>query len=194
MKISLLYRWLAMHINRRWYLMLTLTMILCNISFGLLYAPVWAGAQGKAHILDMELGFVSKDVYTWLTNFGEAGRERIWGVTLLLDSIYPIVYNALLILLLVGLLEYSYPRLVNSLYKLTLFPLLTMVADWLENMCTLILIWAYPSELPLVVALGSVFNQLKWVSIVFSLAGVCIGLVAYYANHQEAKRELNEYK
>lgn len=194
MKITLLYRWLAMRTNRRWYLILAFLVVLCNLSFGVLFEPALAAAQGDAHILDMELGFVSKDVYTWLTNFGEAGRARIFWVVLVLDSVYPVVYNLALMLLLVGLLEYSYPRLVNSLYKLTLFPLLTVFADWLENTCSLILMQAYPLELPLVVAVGSVFNQLKWVSIIFSLAGICIGLVAYYANHREAQRELNEYK
>ena len=194
MNITLLYRWLAMRVNRRWYLMLGLVLVLCNLSFAVLFEPALTGAQGQAHILDMELGFVSKDVYTWLTNFGETGRGRIFWVTLLLDSVYPIVYTLLLVLILVGLLEYSYPRLVNSLYKLTLFPLLTMFADWCENTCSLVLIQSYPMQLPTVVLLGSIFNQIKWVSIVFSLGGVFIGLVAYYANHREAKRELNEYK
>lgn len=194
MKWAIMYRFFAQKITKAWFLGLFLCIMLINAGFGYFMNPIIEQSGGKAQIMDLQFGFKPADYYTWLDLYGESGRNTYFWVSTILDTIYPIVYTFLFILILVALLEYSYPKLVGSLYKWTFVPVLILVVDLIENSINARLLLAYPKQMEGLAKLLSGANQLKWVLVLFVFTGVIIGLLALYANGKEAKKELNKYE
>lgn len=188
------YRFFAKRINLKWFLGLLLADIIANI--GLIYftETYVVNKEPRPAILDLAFGFTPQQYYEWIDLYGETGRTVYFWTILILDTAYPIAYTSLMIWILVALLEYSYPKLVPSLYKWVFFPVLITLADAVENITNLVSVSIFPEKIEWLAKLSSGVNQLKWVLLIFVLTGAIIGLLAYFSNRENAKKELNTYE
>jgi hypothetical protein len=127
-----------------------LVVIAINLCFAFL-TPKIVGAT-DAHIPDISFGYTQVQLYAWLEAFGESGRQVYFYTTLLLDTLYPVVYAFLFAFLLVGVRARSWVYL----------PFLIAFVDMSENLCMLYLTAQYPIQYPNVVIWASLSTQLKW--------------------------------
>ena len=194
MKWAIMYRFFAEKITKKWGFGLLFLNII--ISAGILFftAPIINNTVPQAKILDLAFGFTEQEYYSWIEQYGAQGRITYFWTILILDTLYPIFYTGLMIWVLVALLEYSYPKLVNHLYKFVFLPWSILVVDLIENTLNLYTVYIYPQKINGIVKFASGANQLKWVLVLFALTAIIIGFLGWYANGKEAKKELNKYE
>lgn len=121
--------------------------------------------------LDLRMHYSQADVKILFDEMGGSGRSAYYNGISITDSIYPIVYTLLLLLLftlLIGKLE-----LQNKGWQLVLLlPLMIMLADFTENFNTLFMLRHYPSITEQNAALGSAASSAKWI-----FTGICFLLL-----------------
>lgn len=119
------------------------------------------------YLLDLSFGFNREDVANAFNNLGERGKELHLYVSLLLDTVFPIVYVSFHL----GIYHYSNYK-NNFIYSV---PLLTGAFDLMENIqCAMIMsIPSIESVTDQQIILASSTNQIKWV-LVFLMITIAI--------------------
>lgn len=121
-------------------------------------------AKREVKILDIRLNYSYTDVNTLFDAMGMEGREIYVFISSRIDMAYPVIYCALLILLLAYLLKKT--KGPNSKWMYLAFtPLVGTTFDFLENLSILNLIHHYPNYTSSHVASASLMSSLKWYSL-----------------------------
>jgi hypothetical protein len=126
--------------------------------------------------LDLHFSYTPEQVYTWLGDYGEEGRQFYALFEMTGDVIYPIIYT----LLFCCLIGYTWKKFIEEKEKfatLVLVPLPTLLFDYLENVCIVVLLKTYPAPQDTWVMIGSLFTSLKWISLIITLIVFLIGVI-----------------
>lgn len=125
---------------------------------------------GREKLLDGRVWYDKADAAWLLDKLGAWGR-RLYAVTAVtLDLFFPVAYGLLLGLLLVRLWPAGQAWLL-------ILPLVTVIADLLENVTIATMIWTYrEGEEPALANQAAAFTLTKWVFLVLSLLAVLVGL------------------
>lgn len=127
------------------------------------------GTEASIQLLDVLFNYSEEDAYLQLGAYGELGRSICLFNTLVIDSLFPLVYGAFWALLLGALLGHTRYRM------LILLPLLVIIVDYLENTHTALLLINYPEVMSGVAYWGSIMTSVKWVLISFVLMAISFG-------------------
>ena len=116
-----------------------------------------------SRLLDLMFLFNESDIYQTIENYGAFGRDyylNFWYY----DFIYPLI-NLVLFYLLIGI---AFKRINLPLKKSRvwlLFPVITVLADFGENIGFLSLVHIYPNKVEDVFTAVLLLNTLKWFTI-----------------------------
>jgi hypothetical protein len=132
--------------------------------------------------LDLLFSYSPDVAYLHLESFGVEGRERYAKVSMLVDTIYPVIYTLLFLTLIYQLQKNT--GLASSRYRhITFVPLFAFAFDILENTCIVFMLKSYPERHDQVATLSSLFTSLKWISVGMSSA-LLIVLVIIKVKHK----------
>ena len=145
------------------YLFLLFFIILSSLTIVIPLLPYNVGN----YLLDLSFGFNREDVANAFNNLGERGKELHLYVSLLLDTVFPIIYISFHL----GIYHYSNYK-NNFIYSV---PLLTGAFDLMENIqCAMIMsIPSIESVSDQQIVLASGTNQVKWL-LVFTMITIAI--------------------
>ncbi len=135
--------------------------------------------HGSSEILDIKLGYTPETAMRVLESQGEYGRQ-LSRYLLLLDMVYPVVYGLLFILLLYRFMPRTpVPFLEYVIYA---FPVVAVIADWLENIWELRMIHGFPEAVSRLAPTASVFTLVKWYAVMITLFVLAIEVlfILYY--------------
>lgn len=121
--------------------------------------------------LDLRITYQADEVMETLTILGEEGRAITKFVSGRVDMIYPLIYGLLLIMLILNLSQNLGDRKWEFLL---LFPLLTVLFDYLENFSTLHFLAQFPNLKAQHILIASYFTSLKWLFILSSLLIIAV--------------------
>lgn len=127
-------------------------------------------------ILDLERSYSPEYAYEVFKLQGDVGRQFYKRLLISLDFIFPLTYMLFLSTILTFVLRRWLPY-DNMLQKLSLIPFIAGLADYLENICILIMLNNYPKELYNIAMTGNVFTILKGALTVLSFLVLIIGLI-----------------
>ena len=196
-RFAVLYLNLKKRLTKRYMLLLLVSLLLINTIFYLF--SLWLIDQNPdfllndqpLQIMDLMMGYTPEEAFTLAEGYGNTGRWLYVTVSLTLDMIYPIVYGLFLTLCLIFLLENSYPKMVNMLYKGTFIPLLMSLVDFFENVfiSTFVASYSLGYRWTWAVYIANFFTQFKWMlaPLIFTL--LIVGLITYWANKKNLLKE-----
>jgi hypothetical protein len=134
-----------------------------------------------ATIPDMEMsGYSPQRAYDILTAQGDAGRAFYLHVIVPQDFPFPLLYSLFFATALIGLVQVLFPH-NPRLQQIGLIGLCAGLADWLENLCLIVLLLRYPQRLDSVAVLASVFTITKAILMMMSVVAILIGLALVLA-------------
>jgi hypothetical protein len=133
----------------------------------------------KVEILDLQLSYSPDKAKAILADYNDAGRAFAIKFGLIADTVYPLAYTFLFLIITAmifkGLANYN----VRTGY-LHLFPLLILPVDYLENISLVNLMTSYPNLSDASIHIASAFTSLKW-GLVGILAFITLGGLALLA-------------
>lgn len=127
-------------------------------------------------ILDLERSYSAEYAYKVFKLQGDVGRQFYKKLLISLDFIFPLTYMLFWATLITFVLRKWLPH-NHMLQKLSLIPLIAGLADYLENICILIMLHNYPKELYNIAATANVMTILKGALIAISFLVLAIGLI-----------------
>ena len=142
---------------------------ICGLAFILLpYGIVW-------NMLDLNFSYTSADVFKSFYQMGEKGRYINLYSTLILDTIYPILYTSLIL----G----AYVKLYNNNNKLILWiPVIAFILDIFENINIVYMNLNYLDLDETQVMIASTITSFKWITIFGVICLIIYGLIKYQKN------------
>jgi hypothetical protein len=134
------------------------------------------GFSGGTGPVDLLFNYSSDQAYQMLKSYNGEGREFYAIIELTADMVYPVIYSLLLSLLIIYLCKKLY--MYESITKVAfLFPVVTLIADFFENICITIMLLNYPYKLNTIARAASLFTMMKWVFFMISLVLVLSGFL-----------------
>ncbi len=147
-------------------------------------AKINEAAGTELQLLDVHFSYTKNDVLLIFQTATEAGRAKIQFITGIIDMIYPLVYTALLFLLLKKLTS----RFNNKTVKAICFlPIIGMASDYIENLYILNMLNRFPSITDTQVLISSYATSLKWTSLSISILFIII--LAGLQSFQKLKKQ-----
>lgn len=135
--------------------------------------------SGGSGFFDALLHYSPELFYQMAADFTESGRRFYVAFSLIADTLFPLAYGLFFYFLLTWLAWLAMPK--QGLYrKIGWLPLMTVLADFLENGLLVSLVLRFPSEHPGLVQIASTVTSIKWLLVatlcllVLLLAGVVI--------------------
>ena len=122
-----------------------------------------AFAKNEIGPVDLTFGYSPTRTLQMIKDYGEEGRHYYRTVEMSLDVLYPITYTCFFIILLSMLLK-NYPSFRLRIWNI--FPLSTLIFDFLENGFIIRLINLHPAEGFITAHFVEIFKMLKWASFV----------------------------
>ena len=142
--------------------------------------PTIEAHSGGIPILDMRLSYTPEEAYQLFTALGTAGRQAYRTLHLVPDMLFPIGYGLVFAFTSTWFLVRLQP-LDHPLQWLSLTPLISGLADVLENLSLVISSLAYPSRIDWLVRVASLLTKIKFglmpVGVVFLIAMVVIWFI-----------------
>ncbi|MFY0664346.1 MAG: hypothetical protein JXQ97_06965 [Natronospirillum sp.] len=121
-------------------------------------------ASGGVGPYDVLLSYSPELFYQMASAYGDAGRSFYIVFQLLADTAYPLTYGLFGYFLMTWLCYEAWPH--RRWYRFVfVFPLATVILDFLENGLIVALLWQYPTQQPAWVHVASATTTLKWVSV-----------------------------
>ena len=121
-----------------------------------------------ANMIDLNLSYGIQDVYDAFNAMGEEGRVINIYSTLILDTVYPILY--------VSLILGAYVQLFSKNGYILLIPILTGLFDLSENIQLVIMNLSYSTIDESQVALASLTTSLKWLFVALMILILVFGI------------------
>ena len=122
--------------------------------------------------LDARRWYSPDEARDFLGAIGERGRRIYIATELTLDILFPLVYGALFAALII----HVYAR--QTARSLVLVPLLTALADVLENITAAYLAWQFDGQASPIARVATVFTAVKSGLFVLSLGLILLGALA----------------
>ncbi len=122
-----------------------------------------------SNMLDLELFYGKEDVVKNLDAIGPDGQNIYILSSLILDTLYPILYTSLFI----G----AYVKLYKSSQLILFLPLTAFSFDILENLQITRLILNFPNINETHVYFSSMTTSLKWIAIVITISVLIYGII-----------------
>ena len=120
-------------------------------------------------MLDLELFYSKEDVVRNFNELGSDGRSVYVLSSLVLDTLYPILYTSLIL----G----AYVKLFKSSGVILFIPLIAFSFDILENLQITRLILNFPNVNETHVTLASMATSFKWVAILVTISVLIYGIM-----------------
>jgi hypothetical protein len=120
-------------------------------------------------MIDLKLSYGIKDVYDSFNAMGEEGRVINIYSTLILDTVYPILY--------VSLILGAYVKLFSKNGYILFIPILTGLFDLSENIQSVIMNLNYSTLDESQVTLASLTTSLKWLFVVLMILILVFGIL-----------------
>ena len=121
-----------------------------------------------ANMIDLKLSYGIQDVYDSFNAMGEEGRVINIYSTLILDTVYPILY--------VSLILGAYVKLFSKNGYILFIPILTGLFDFSENIQSVIMNLNYSTLDDSQVSLASLTTSLKWMFVVLMILILVFGI------------------
>lgn len=138
-------------------------------------AEAYSGGFGSP---DTSLFYTAQDLYRMAEAYGPQGRADYIRARFTFDLAFPIVYGVFLVACLGWLLGRTLET--DSRGRLIILaPILAVLFDFLENICTSLVISRYPALSPLPAVLAPFFTFVKWVFVGGSFLLLAGFFVAY---------------
>jgi hypothetical protein len=158
----------------------TLAALLIFLLFAALVLPREATRAeeetGSAASPDTSFFYAPGDLYRMAESYGAEGRQAYVRARFTFDLVWPLVYTFFLVTaiswVLRGIAADSRWQLAN------LAPLLGALFDYLENLCTSLVMLRYPAQTPVLDLLAPLFTALKWATLGLSFALLLGGIAA----------------
>ncbi|NPV76646.1 MAG: hypothetical protein HPY59_09775 [Anaerolineae bacterium] len=140
-----------------------LVILFMGVLFPFLVERLQALSGGGA-LLDTLFYYPPEKAMEMIASYGDEGRRHYLWMLVSADLIYPMIYGALLALLLARAAK----RLSGRFFWLGHFvwlPCLPLLADYGENAAIGIMLWNYPDTSKILACLASFFTVVKWASL-----------------------------
>ncbi len=169
--------WLAERV--RWW------MAVAGLALFVLFIAVVLPAQAAAGSFytslhpapDTERWYAPEDLYTAAAAWGEAGRAAYVRARITFDVVWPLAYGTFLL----TALTWAWARATapgSRWRRIALLPVLVVLLDYAENVCTATVVARYPARTPVLDVLAPVFTAAKWLTLSGCFALMIVGLVA----------------
>ena len=122
-----------------------------------------------SNMLDLELFYNKENVINNLNAIGSNGRSAYVITSLILDTVYPILYTSLII----G----AFVKIYRSSRILLCLPLMAFSFDILENLQITRLILNFPNINETYVYFSSMTTSLKWIVIIITISILIYGII-----------------
>ncbi len=134
--------------------------------------------SGGVNLIDNEFSYTPEKVFQMVTSYGPEGRPLYITITLTADLVYPIIYGSLLVLAMMYFFRSSLAH--DSIFQGWVYlPLAAVAADYLENVCLVILLATFPNWIEGLAQAANIFTGLKWGLLLISILLVLAGLVIW---------------
>jgi hypothetical protein len=124
---------------------------------------------------DSSFFYTRDQLYAFAEAFGADGRSSYVLARVTFDVVWPLVYGAMLVLVIGWLLQRSTDFGAPPRF-LVLLPVIAVLADYAENTCTAIVMARWPETTDVLASLAGVFTATKWTTL--SLAFLAVPIVA----------------
>ena len=141
---------------------------ICGLAFILLpYGIMW-------NMLDLNFSYTSADVFKSFYQMGEKGRYINLYSTLILDTIYPILY--------ISLILGAYVKLFKDNILILWIPVIAFVLDIFENINIVYMNLNYLDLDETQVMIASTITSFKWITVFGAICLIIYGLLKYQKN------------
>ncbi len=163
--------------GRNILILLGLFLIFTLVIFPLLTSRLTQLSNG-VNLVDNEFSYTPEKVFQMVTSYGPEGRPLYIAITLTADLVYPAIYGLLLVLSMIFFYRSSFAR--DSIFQAWVYiPLAAVAADYLENVCVVILLATFPNWIEGLAQAANIFTGLKWGLLLISIVLALAGLVAW---------------
>lgn len=144
----------------------------------------------EVEILDLQMtGYNMDSVNSILAEYSPEARAFSVKFSLIADSVYPVVYTFLFIVILTWVMKSGNESRMLAKY-FHLVPLLTLFIDYAENAAIVSVVGSFPAQTSGQVQLASVLTIAKWLSIVLQIVVLLVALVKLVANRLHHRNTL----
>ena len=155
--------------------------------------PTIEGHSGGVPILDLRGSFTPDDAYALFTALGTEGRQAYLILHLVPDTLFPIGYALVFAFISAWFLVRLLP-LDHRLQWLSIIPLISGLADVLENLSLVICNLAYPGRIDWLVQFANLLTKVKFGLLPIGLVFLIIIVVMWFIRKRPAsnvpKRQL----
>lgn len=144
----------------------------------------------EVEILDLQMtGYNIDSVNSILSEYSPEARAFSVKFSLIADSVYPVVYTFLFIVVLTWIMKIgNQSRMLTNYFHLV--PLLTLFIDYAENAAIVSVVGSFPYETLAQVQLASALTITKWLSIVLQIIVLLVALARLVANRLHHRNAL----
>ena len=153
--------------------------------------PTIAEHSGGVPILDMRLSFSPDDAYELFSALGKEGRRAYLLLHLLPDMLFPIGYALVFAFISAWFLVRLFP-LDHHLQWMILIPLVSGLADLMENLSLVVCNLAYPGRIDWLVQLARVLNNVKFGLLPVGAVLLSVIVVIWFVQYRERARRNHE--
>jgi hypothetical protein len=158
--------------------LLVILFVLCSQGFQWRSTVMREIAGQDVRLFDVRSSYTPDEARELLETIDERGR-RIYAITqLTLDLMFPLIYGGLFVITLY--------KLYGDPVYLLLVPLITVVADSLENLTTAYLALSYKGMVSPVARVASTFTVVKRSGLVISVALILAGIAIWAWRYRRA--------
>lgn len=136
--------------------------------------------------IDLTMGFTPDRTLQMVEQYGQAARDYYATVEMTIDVIYPLVYTCLFAVIL-SLLYYR--KSYRPFAHVNVFPFVTLILDYLENITIVSLLKSYPDQSMTVATFCEIFKMLKWFTFAVTALLVIYGLLKALKMPKELKQK-----
>ena len=140
---------------------------------------------GEAGSPDSSFWYTPDRLMAWAAAYGPEGRSAYVTARLTFDVVWPLVYTAMLVLVLGWLLRRA--TAPGSTGRLVLLlPIAALLFDYAENISAAVVMARYPESTPVLAWLAQVFTAGKWTTLTAAFLAVPVAAVAAVLHRRRA--------
>ncbi len=135
----------------------------------------------KVEILDLQFTYTPEKAKAIIAPYGDAGRAYAAKFEMVADTLYPVSYT-FLFLVIMGWVFKSLSVYGVRIRYIHLLPFLVMLADYSENSCIITMLNTFPNFSDGLAMVSSLFTSLKWSLLALEtfIIGVALWLLTFY--------------
>ncbi len=159
-------------LNKRNFTILLVLYLLCLLGFQLILRQL-EQQSGTSRIPDTFFHYSTDEVKMLLEQYGSTGR-RLYFYSLMIDLVYPLVYGAILWMIITALFQSLSLPASSCRFRLNKLPLGAAFFDYMENLAELIMLHRFPAGIDRIAPVAALFTSVKWSLVILSLLVVLV--------------------